>query len=282
MAETLQDIKPVIHILPFAGIKRYGVTIVHSKKVRIHYETELSFLNETGRDHFSFQINRRQVYINNQEPEKLIDQLADEMGKVLYPLRVEVNSEGFVTGIMNTEEIAARWQETRERLKTYYQGRIVDNAFSAMDSALLNKKSMVELIKSDWFLSMYFSGIYGLKPYDFREFTKLPFPVLPFKPMVSYRVKREITLQHTATKCLVIQCKGAVCEERSLEDIVKGAAMPVHKAMFGNATEAKGAIAIRYILYHKDFSVRSVIAEIGFQMPDGLENNIEVEIYHLD
>ncbi|WP_118975052.1 hypothetical protein [Taibaiella koreensis] len=271
--------RKVLEIRPTDRCRTYGVMIRFDDKTRIHYETEVSLW--PGEEGFLFQVDRRQVYINDHAPDLIIDKLADDLGKVLYPLRLHTDHQGKLLGIANGEALRQRWQQQKDLLLQYYKGDLVDKAILEMDQVLKQEKSILLRLKDDWFYSLFFSGIYGLRAYDFREKTIMALPVIPFGPPLQYAVTREITEQHTETKCLVIECKGSLEEQRSAEDIALKHQIPVYKLMNGKATEAEGEVKIAYRLYHKDFSIRSVTGESSFKDPDQGWRNVRFELYHL-
>ena len=282
--EATQNIshRKVINIQPFKEHKIYGTIITyHNSELKLHFETEVSFSGIDSHNNFLFELNKKQVYINNEAPKFVIDKLADAMGKVLYPLIVSVDADGFVNGIANYKHILTRWPGVKEKLQQYYKGNIAEDAIAQMERSLQQENILLNDIKNDWFIALFFSGIYGLQPYNFRQKSPLLLPVISYAPMVQYAVTREITEQHTQSKSFIIICKGKIDENRSAEDIMNGNPVPVFEALHGKATIAGGEASMRYLLYHKDFSIRSVTGKCSFTEPGNKEKNIGFEIYHL-
>lgn len=272
--------KRVLQLRATEVCRTYGVMIRFDEKTKVHYETEVS-LSPDPDEGFRFLINRKQVYINNHAPDLMIDKLADDLGKVLYPLVIRSDEQGNMIGLINRTELIARWNQRKEKITQYYKGHLVDLAVAAMESALEHEKSVIQRLKEDWFFSLFFSGIYGLRTYDFREGTLVKLPMIPYSPLLRYAVTREITKQHTESKCLIVDCKGQLEEHRSAEDILLKNPVPIYQAIHGHATQAEGAVKITYQLYHEDFGIRSITGECSFKDPQVGWQYIAFEVYHL-
>ena len=267
--------------LPVSGLRRtYGTMIRFSEKTRIHYETDIDQWRAS--DHTPYcSVNRKQVYINDMAPGLLIDKLADEMGKALYPVMICTDENGTMQGIVNNEAIRERWSHAKERIRQYYKGEIVDRSVAEMESHLYHASTLFNRLKEDWFFSLFFSGIYGLGPYDFRKSTLLELPQIPYSKPLKYAITREITEQHTQSKCLVITGKGTLIENRSAGDIAMKSLLPVHNLTHSASGNAIGEVNLKYMLYHKDFAIRSITGTSSFQHPQEGKQETSFEIYHL-
>jgi len=254
--------KKVFGIYPSPVCKTYGVVIKFSEHNEVHFEAEVSWLKEPSTGSFQFLINKQQVYCNGKAPDKTVDKLADDMGKILYPLVVMTNEKGIITGIGNSQEIALRWQEQKEKIRQRYEGEIVDQAIDAMDRITRNSNQLIETIKKDWFLALLFSGIYGLKPKDSTELNAFMVPVIPYGPLTAYQVSRIVTERNTAIHCLTVVCSGEPAT-------IKGKIKP------------EGSLAVTYKLYHQDFTIRSVNGQSTLILPGGKQAVTIFEVFHL-
>ncbi len=271
----------IIRIQPSGMCKTYGAVFRYDNNTTIHFELELSCLQEMPGGRFLFELNRKQVYINEQAPDKVADRLSDDLGKVVYPLQVITDYAGTVIKLANIKDIQQRWSTARAQIEQYYTGDIVQQAIDAMDMALDRDTQVFNAVKNDFFIALFFSGIYSLDHYDFRELTGFLLPVIPYGPPVKYAVTREITAQHTESKCLIVCCKGDVGEKRSIEDILKKNPAPLYHALHGQSTPASGNLYVEYKLYHEDFSIRSVIGRCTLDLPGDKEKVVAFEIYHI-
>lgn len=271
----------ILHLVPSVVSRTYGVMFKYDEELSIHYEITLSKVEAVGDGNFHFTLNKRQVYINNKAPELIADKLAEDLGKVIYPLILEIDKEGYIHSVFNADEIKSRWREERTTIERYYQGRIAKEALESMEIMVSDPARLSAGIQNDWFMALFFSGIYGLKAYDFREYTDLKLPMIPYATPVNYKITREITEQHTDSKCLVIECHGTIAEQRSLEDILLKNPAPVFRSIYGNSKEADGKVELKYRLYHNDFSVRAITGKSNIATQEKTEQNVIFEIYHL-
>ncbi|QNK62208.1 hypothetical protein H7F33_16935 [Pedobacter sp. PAMC26386] len=254
--------KKLFAIYPSPICKTYGVVLKFSAHYKVHYEIEVSYLRELEDGSFLFELDKKQVYINEKAPNKTIDKLADQMGKILYPLTVKTNKKGVLTEVANMEFIKQRWQQEKQKVIQGYEGEVVASGISAMELALGNDDRLTELVRKDWFLALFFSGIYGLQAKDIKEPLPFRLPFIPYAPMVSYAITREITEKHGENKCFSIKYEGIVAE------------------LWG-MTKAKGTLNATFKLYHQDFTVRSITGDVSFIPIEEKEKNINFEIYHL-
>jgi hypothetical protein len=239
----------------------YGVVLKFNNATKIHFEIIIRSLPQQEDNLHVFEIDRQQVYVNDKAPDLLIDKLADDLGKILYPLKVVVNTEGFVIAISNLKDIQQRFEKEKEALHQYYIGEIATAALNKTERIIANEKLLLDSLKNDWFLAVYFSGIYGLKAFDFRIWSTLKLPVFPYKPLTVFKIKREITEQHTEDKSLTIVCSGEVERFDSNENV--------------------GEVLLKYDLYHKDFSINAITGYVSLTTEMQPEKRIDIEIFHL-
>ncbi len=239
----------------------YGVVLKFNNVTKIHFEIIIKSLPQQEDHLHFFEIDRQQVYVNDKAPDLLIDKLADDLGKILYPLNVVVNKEGFIIAISNLRDIQQRLEKEKERLHQYYIGEIAAAALSKTERIIANEKLLMNSLKNDWFLSVYFSGIYGLKAFDFRMWNTLTLPVFPYKPLTVFKIKREITEQHTEDKSFTIVYSGEVERFDQKENL--------------------GALLLKYDLSHKDFLINAITGYVSLTTEMQTEKRIDIEIFHL-
>ena len=70
----------------------YGVLIKYSHKgTTIHYEIECNFQKYLNNGDYILSINRKDVLINNEPPDKKMYELATELAKSLYPVLLQID-----------------------------------------------------------------------------------------------------------------------------------------------------------------------------------------------
>jgi hypothetical protein len=67
-----------------------------------------------------FEINRKQVFIDQQAPDLKIEQIAEACAHAIFPIQLKVNQEGNIVKIENHEAIKNRWVPIKNRLLKYY------------------------------------------------------------------------------------------------------------------------------------------------------------------
>jgi len=108
--------------LPFYPLnlkRQYGLSFhirQNGKEQKIYHELDVFCATSTQDGDFLFQLDKKQVYINNKAPDSLLDAMADRCGKLLYPLTVLVSRQGSFKNIANGAAIRQRWQDARPEL----------------------------------------------------------------------------------------------------------------------------------------------------------------------
>jgi hypothetical protein len=101
--------------------RKYGVLIFIEKdgiENSIKYELEIKYLKRIEKTHYLLWIDRvSEVFINDQLPDLLVDQLCYETGKIFYPLQIEIDAQGTFLSVYNMEEIQDRWKKKKRRDK---------------------------------------------------------------------------------------------------------------------------------------------------------------------
>ena len=86
--------------IPRSFEKRYGIVQKvyenEIEKLKLHYETELK---KTSKEHLI--ISRKQLYINDKRPDMVMEQIADKVGNIFYPLQLELCESAKLKHIAN-------------------------------------------------------------------------------------------------------------------------------------------------------------------------------------
>lgn len=271
----------VIQFTPFSEERVYGLVITFDRERKIHFKTHISCLNSLDNDTYLFRVNRDQVYINNKTPEQLIDKLADDLGKYLYPIELAVDKQGYVRDIVNHAALVRNWEANKLKTERYYRGAVAERICRQFDQDIRNKGKFLQALREDWFFAVYFSGIYGLGAYDFRNRTPVDLPLEPGSAPVRCYLTREISRASEVPGTILIDCKGHVGDQAIItERKPAGNNVSVSGPVNDRLRQSGGAVRMRYRLYRKDFSVRSIICESGFDGADGAARQVLVEIYH--
>jgi len=144
----------------FSSEKIYGVVIKFlPKDLQIHYKIKIK------RTPFYLELTKEKTYVNNQEVDKVIEQLFEKAEQVLYPLQISVNKNGGLDNIINHEEITNRWKnDCFPKLRDYYQSETTDAILTQMDNAYANLNLKKEMFERSIFYKLLFLPIYGSYP----------------------------------------------------------------------------------------------------------------------
>ena len=117
------------HTLPFlpAGSKKkYNVQYVlenGEEKDIIHFEASVKWIAVDPKGFHFFEIDRlSKTYINNSEPDTMLEELAAKTAEILYPLQIIVDVTGKWIDIHNYKQILARWENKKREILDYYEG----------------------------------------------------------------------------------------------------------------------------------------------------------------
>lgn len=136
----------------------YGVIYTISEneveKLKIHYKTSVK------KEKDIITITREEVYINNKRPDLVVEQMADKLSGVLYPLVLAINPDGTIKAIVNHKEIQERWRELKPKLNEYYQGEEAKGLFQRVNNIVKNKDQMLNILRGDLFFSLFFIPLY--------------------------------------------------------------------------------------------------------------------------
>ena len=258
--------------------RRYGV-ILHlgttEKPLKIHYEVAVSCTEVAAKGVFRLQLQKETVFINNSAPDSLIDSLSADLGKVLYPLLVEVDERGQFRCVANEAEIQKRWKEARPNLARYYTGAIAERGLTGMDRALANGAFLAQQLRHDWLLTLLCAPVY--RPYQNHQATaEVVFPMVAYQPPVKYALTLRTAPERTESGFVKVTATGTCADARSGDDILRGRPLPLDEQ-----PAAVGEVALEYKLYPHNGTLFSITGEVTLQLPTG-GKRVEVEVYQLN
>ena len=74
-------------------------------KNQIFYEVEVVFLTDQYGNNCVFEINRKQIFINNKKSRSHLEQIADDAGQAIFPIRIKIKKNGEIEKILNQDAI---------------------------------------------------------------------------------------------------------------------------------------------------------------------------------
>ena len=191
----------------------YGVIIkresIEKNVLQLHYEIHIKYLNTIQQKYYEIELDRKQVYINNKAPDLVAEELSDQLGNVLYPVRVLITKKGDIIDVTNAKEINRRWKNKREKIARYYQSSLVAKLLVKMDKAYASKDSILTALQNNIFLNIYF--LYLHKPNsNFKKNYKKKMSTSPFGEKHSYKITNDLEPFLTDTKKIKYRITGAI------------------------------------------------------------------------
>ncbi|WP_310556421.1 hypothetical protein [Flavobacterium sp.] len=211
--------------------------------------------------YFVYEINKSEIFINDEEPNYMLDELAEKVTQNIYPLQIVVNEEGKYIGIHNFNEIKKRWEKSKKEILEYHSGNWVNDYLELTDKTLENESSLQISLESDWFLSSFFGGIY-INYTPFLKFeNSITFPILPkIKPLV-YKVEQTTDEYLDEFNQVIVEQNGILNEERSKADIENGLPFPNYSFSNPQAVKAQGTFTSRYFINSKNNTIESLFLQ---------------------
>jgi hypothetical protein len=124
-----------------------------------------------------FEISRESIYINDEIPDTVMDELAAKTAAVLYPLKIVVNESGKWIDVHNYTEIVSRWKDVKTEILDYYEGEVIQIYIDHTENALENIDTLLKSLASDYFLRVFFNGIYRGYTVDYAFKNDVSFPL---------------------------------------------------------------------------------------------------------
>ncbi|WP_407534214.1 hypothetical protein [Elizabethkingia miricola] len=237
--------------------KVYGVVIKFlPKDIEIHYKISVK------RTQNIVELTKEKTYVNNQEIDKIVEQIFEKAEQVLYPLHIIIDSVGDILKIGNASEIAKRWMsDQRPKMKEYYVSEIADTLLEQLDHVFKDINVKSDLLSRNIFYKLFFLPVYKRYPkFSKKDLLQFYFPGFPHE--ISYEIEYELEQHYTRGNKIILRIGGD--EEENLM----------------NENREKGKIDLLYKL-HKDtreiFSIEGSVSVIE----KGKEYKTELHLYEL-
>lgn len=204
--------------------KTYGVVIKFlPKDLQIHYRIKIK------RTQFHLELTKEKTYVNNQEIDKVIEQLFEKAEQVLYPLQISVKKNGGLDNINNHEEIANRWKtDCLPKLKDYYQSETTDQILKQLDRAYANLNLKKQMFERNIFYKLFFLPIYRSYP----QFSKKDFLQVYFSGLaqeIGYETELILNKEYTRGNKIALKITGTEEENLFNKNRTKGEANLLYK-----------------------------------------------------
>lgn len=204
--------------------KTYGVVIKFlPKNLQIHYKIKIK------RTPFHLELTKEKTYVNNQEIDKVIEQLFEKAEQVLYPLQMSVKKDGRLENIISHEEITKRWKaDCLPKMKDYYQSETTDQILTQMDKAYSNLNLKKEMFERNIFYKFFFLPVYGSYP----QFSKKDFLQVYFSGLsgeIGYETELVLNREYTKGNKIAVKITGNEEEDLFNKSRTKGEVNVLYK-----------------------------------------------------
>jgi hypothetical protein len=259
----------------------YGVSILFKKDNTedhgITYEIKIVRKYSHNDNSWDFQIDKKELRINNEAPNLASDEIAQKCWRVFYPLDIKVNDNWIHKTIVNIEELNKRWVALKKEFEEDYIDEVSKWYISEFDKSIKNPLLLQTLIDQDIFLAFYFAPLYrGYTPYALSAKVNVRIPIVPKTKAVFYELEQNVLEHYSYFNSISIKQKGKVNDERSAEEIVN------RKGFAQNEGEpAKGDYSAQYELDKDTKTIQSIIADCSIRLPYNEGRSVHLEAYYL-
>ncbi|EJL66531.1 hypothetical protein [Flavobacterium sp. CF136] len=273
----------LIHFNPFSQNRVYGFMSQNFENDNlistVHYKVDIVCIQSYD-NNFTFEINRKQVYIDNMAPDLKIEQIADISSQAIFPIRIKVSEEGSIIEITNHKDIIERWFPIKKRLSKYYCGNIVPEILHKIETTLNNKSLLEESICKTWFFHLYFKPLYTNYDQDEPHNYIWESPVFG-NQIISYDIHQTIEEYYSATDKIFINVKGKSIDKRSINEVLNGCSYPKSEMTGIKIQPLESEMEVQYKLYGEDRSIFSIIGTYKTKITEKKHKTTQIEIYHL-
>jgi hypothetical protein len=248
------------------------INILTNERIfNINYKVKLKFISKIG-ENFIFELDK----IKEKDPDFDIIQEVDFLvEKVIYPLQILVNEEGYLLEILNYKSILKRWKPLKKNILELFEGEIVEETLQQYENKILNEEIFKLLLKKDIFLNVFFNGIYSNYNNKFSIESTINFPVFPKINNLNFKVISKIDAFLTHENLISIDKNGSLEDNRTIQDLEHNLNKPQF-AISSTNNFAKGNYAAKYLLNSNTNFIKKVIFSCEILLLD--KHKIEVYI----
>ena len=237
--------------------RRYGIiqkTFQNGEeKLKIHYEVEIKKNNS------KVEIKRHKVYLNNQRPDLIVEQVADKVGDIMFPLELELFDNGSIKEINNQQQILNRWLKLKPELEDYYKGETTEDIIKKIGNQLKSKSRTLNKIKDSLFYLFYFIPLYETFNKDKKHTFLWEIPFMSEQKTIPFEITLSIGEEMSATKKILIKAEG-----KSVNNIFSNKLEDLQN----EEVKSKEYFDFIYKLNSKDNSIFAIYGKMGYHFPN--------------
>lgn len=249
---------------------------------QLFYEIEVHSKDVTGSGSYVFEINRKNIYINNKSPKSHIEKIANTAAQTIFPVRIKIKKDGQIDHIDNHDLIEERWLAARKKILRYYKGEKTAKVVRQIDAVLLNSNQLKHSIEQNWFFHLFFKPLYI--NYGEKLQTKHIWQSPVFgNQFIEYGVVQSIQENYSDDDKVLINADGIAIDQRTIKEIESGFKFSQEKLSETVPTPpfVESDMNVDYKLYKEDRSIFSVAGTFNTKIDENIYQTIQLEIYHL-
>lgn len=249
-------------------------------KNQIFYEVEINFLKDRYGRNCVFEINRKQIYVNNKVADLKIEQITDQAAQTIFPLQIKTKSNGEIEEILNHSSVKKRWLDKKPHFQKYYKGEKIAKVIAKIDTLLLSDVLLKEFLTQSWFFHLFFKPLYVsyTQKLSFKHIWKSP---VFANQSIRYDTVHTINEYCSATDKININIAGVAIEEKSIDEITSGLNFPKSKVAQIKTEPVVSKMQVNYKLYTEDRSIFSIAGSFETKIDENKQQTVKTEIYHL-
>ncbi|OXA85641.1 hypothetical protein [Flavobacterium hercynium] len=241
-----------LRLIAANGLKQEHGTIIRFKENnrllnKVHFTSQITFL-EINNDFSIVEYHVNQVYVNEKEPEMVVEQLADATSKALYPIVLSLNKNGQIHEILNIEAIQKRWELLKPSILQYYNGgNVITQLITSFERSIQSAPLLKRNLEEHPFYTIYFAPIYQDYTSDFSFSSNDN----------NLEIFQDINEFQTKTSKILLSRKGITKPKSNLVETAL-----IHEDLNNNISK------------NSKFNLEQAAFEIG-KLDDGMHHNME-------
>ncbi len=243
--------------------RTYGVTIENydaqkDKTSKIQFEMEITLRNFPGEKYYEYTLDKKQVFINKKKPITIVEKLAVQTLRAVYPLEVQTNAINKPVAVLNHQEILERWKTIKAVILKEFTGNAITNYVSKMEKALNSEAAILRSLQEELFYSLLFNDINSKYGSEQQKETSINFPLLGFKQPLVFKGTQKLNTYKTYYQTALVEFEANLKNE-----------------------DVNANLKIEYDLESKSFVLENCTAQCLLKHKDTLLKSVTVKVYHL-
>lgn len=169
--------------------------ITAERQSRVSFEVHVENVGMLSDGSYHFRVNRdKHIFIDDYEPDLVIDEIAVKCSEFIYPLDIQVSAEGVWTGRTIHAELIKRWPDFKQKMLDEYNGGYIVHYLNKMEENVLDHKKFSKALEKDLFLTLFFRSTAAIFRQKEPVKTSL-FPLVPTETAFYYEITAEINVE---------------------------------------------------------------------------------------